>query len=182
VIVPFEPYEKLPPVASFTVTSTDATHGERFAPAQHSGIFEIPGGEDLSPQLAWPDAPKEARSFAVTMFDPDAPIPSGFWHWSVADIPAGVTALETGAGSPGAKLPGSAFHLRNDVSLARYVGAAPPPGTGRHRYFLVVHALEVESVRELGVTEESTPAALHFLVRDRTLGRGIVVPWAGSDE
>jgi Raf kinase inhibitor-like YbhB/YbcL family protein len=176
------PYDKLPPVPSFTVTSTDVEHGERFAPEHWSGIFGVPGGADLSPQLSWSGAPEATRSYTVTMFDPDAPIPSGFWHWGLCDLPADVTELPSGAGAPDAKLPGAAFHLKNEAGLAQYIGAAPPAGTGRHRYFIVVHAVDVDSVRDLGVTEDSTLAVLHFLIRDHTLGRAIMTPWASADE
>jgi Raf kinase inhibitor-like YbhB/YbcL family protein len=176
------PYSKMPPVPSFTVTSDDAAEGERL-PAKHwSGLFGVPGGEDVSPQLSWSGFPAGTKSFAVTMFDPDAPIPSGFWHWGLVDIPADVTELPTGAGAPDAKLPGSAFHLKNEASIPQYIGSAPPAGTGRHRYFTVVHALDVESVRELGVNEDTTLAVLHFMVRDRTLGRATITPWASADE
>lgn len=174
-------YDKLPPVPSFTVTSTDIADGERFPVEQHSGMFEVPGGKDLSPQLSWPDAPEGTKSFAVTMYDQDAPIPSGFWHWGLADIPGDVTSLATGAGAPDAALPGAAWQLKNDVSLPQYIGAAPPPGTGKHRYYVVVHALDVDSVKEVGVTEESTLAALHFLILGHTLGRAIISPWANAD-
>jgi Raf kinase inhibitor-like YbhB/YbcL family protein len=176
------PYSKLPPVRSFPVTSTDVEPGKRFAPAQHSGVFGVPGGADMSPQLAWSGAPEGTKSFSVTMFDPDAPIPSGFWHWGLVDIPGGVTELPAGAGSPDAKLPGEAFHLPMVVGMNQYVGAAPPAGTGKHRYVFAVHALDVESVRDLGVSEQSTIAVFHFLVRDHTLARGLLEAWASSDE
>ena len=93
-----DPFARLPVVPSFTVTSTDVTDGQALPPAQMSGIFGVPGGEDLSPQLSWSGAPAETRSYTVTMYDPDAPSGSGFWHWAVADIPASVTGLPAGAG------------------------------------------------------------------------------------
>jgi Phosphatidylethanolamine-binding protein len=93
-----DPFARLPVVPSFTVTSTDVTDGQALPAAQMSGIFEVPGGKDLSPQLSWSGAPAETRSYTVTMYDPDAPSGSGFWHWAVADIPASVTELPTGAG------------------------------------------------------------------------------------
>ena len=113
-----DPFARLPVVPSFTVTSTDVTDGQPLPAAQMSGIFEVPGGKDLSPQLSWSGAPAETRSYTVTMYDPDAPSGSGFWHWAVADIPASVTGLPAGAGNgTGEHLPTGAFHLPNDARL-----------------------------------------------------------------
>ena len=116
------PYSKLPPVASFPVTSTDVEPGRRLAAEQHSAVFGVPGGADVSPQLAWSGAPAGTRSFAVTVFDPDAPIPSGFWHWGLVDIPGDVRELPAGAGSPDAELPGAAFHLPSEDDHRRLGG------------------------------------------------------------
>ena len=169
------PYAHLPQVPSFTVTSTDVADGVLLQPDQMSGIFGA-GGTDTSPQLSWRDFPAETRSFAVTMFDPDAPVPSGFWHWAVHDIPATVTSLPTGAGSSnGAGLPDSAIQLPNDAGLAQFLGAAPPVGHGPHRYFIVVHALDVET---LGVAPGTTPTVQGFTMFTHTLARATVVPIA----
>jgi Raf kinase inhibitor-like YbhB/YbcL family protein len=96
-----DPFWRLPVVPSFTVTSTD---GQALPPAQMSGIFEVPGGKDVSPQLSWSGAPAETKSYAVTMYDPDAPSGSGFWHSALADIPASVTGLPTGMGPTGMRI------------------------------------------------------------------------------
>ena len=169
-----DPFARLAPVPTFTLTSTDVAEGEQLPTPQMSGMFGA-GGEDRSPQLAWSDFPAETRSFVVTMFDPDAPTPSGFWHWAVADIPASVTELPAGAGSAdGANLPSGAFQLPNDARLAQYVGAAPPPGAP-HRYYIVVTAVDVDS---LGVDKEATPALLYATLTDHTLARAILVPLA----
>jgi Raf kinase inhibitor-like YbhB/YbcL family protein len=171
----YNPYENLPKVASFRVTSTDIRDGEKLALPQVSGIFGA-GGEDVSPQLAWSGFPEGTKSFVVTMYDPDAPTASGFWHWAVVDIPAHVTELARGAGDKedGSGLPAGAFQLRNDGGMRRFVGAAPPVGHGRHRYFTVVHAVDVES---LGISSDATPAFLGFNLFFHTLGRGMIVPW-----
>jgi Raf kinase inhibitor-like YbhB/YbcL family protein len=169
---PPSPYEFLPQVASFTVTSTDIADGRTLANAQVSGVFGA-GGEDISPQLAWSGFPEETRSFAVTCFDPDAPTGSGFWHWAIANLPASVTELESGAGNPDAQLPEGAVMLAGDAGVRRYIGAAPPPGHGPHRYFFAVHALSEE---RLEVDGDTRPALLGFQMFGKTLARGMIVP------
>jgi Raf kinase inhibitor-like YbhB/YbcL family protein len=168
------PYDALPQVPSFQLTSTDITDGEQLAIVHCSGIFGA-GGEDCSPQLSWSGFPAETRSFAITVYDPDAPTASGFWHWAVFNIPASVTEVPTGAGDEkGSGLPDGAVQLRNDGGLARYLGAAPPSGHGRHRYFTVVHALDVET---LDVPPDASPAFLGFNLFFHTLARATLVPW-----
>ena len=170
---PPSPYDFLPPVASFQITSNDIKDGETLAMPHVSGIFGA-GGEDVSPHLSWSGAPDDARSYVVTCFDPDAPTGSGFWHWVVYDIPAGVTELATGAGSQnGAVLPDGAKQLKNDAGLYGYLGSAPPPGHGPHRYMFAVHALNVDT---LPITEEVSAAICGFNMFGTTVGRAIVTP------
>ena len=88
----YNPYEHLPQVASFHLTSADVRENEKLSLPQVSGIFGA-GGEDISPQLSWSGFPQDTKSFVVTIYDPDAPTASGFWHWAVVDIPAQVTEL-----------------------------------------------------------------------------------------
>ncbi|WP_304451268.1 YbhB/YbcL family Raf kinase inhibitor-like protein [Nocardiopsis sp. YSL2] len=166
---PPSPYDFLPEVASFTVTSDDLTDGQALPTPQVSGIMGA-GGQDVSPQLSWSGFPEGTRSFAVTCFDPDAPTASGFWHWAVADIPADVTSLPSGAGD-GSGLPASAVTLRNDAGGHRYVGAAPPPGHGPHRYMFAVHAVDVPS---LGIDASASPAFLGFNLFQHALGRAVI--------
>ncbi len=170
------PYDRLPEVPSFSLTSADVENGASMDPAQMSGAFGVPGGMDRSPQLAWKDFPAGTKSFVVTMYDPDAPTPSGFWHWAVVDIPAATTQLPTGAGSAdGTLLPPGAWQLPNDARMAQYVGAAPPKGDGKHRYFIVVQALDVAS---LGIPKDATPAFMSFNMLGHILGRAVLIPWA----
>lgn len=168
------PYDAIAEVPSFTLSSEDITDGEKLAMAQVSGILGA-GGEDISPQLSWSGFPAETKSFVVTVHDPDAPTGSGFWHWAVVDIPASVTSLAAGAGDDqGSGLPEGAFQLANDGGTRRYVGAAPPAGHGKHRYFTAVHAVDVES---LGIPAEASNAFLGFNLHSHTLARAVLVPW-----
>lgn len=169
-----DPYADLPPVPSFELTSDDIKDGEELPVPQLSGIFGA-GGEDRSPGLSWSGFPDGTLSFVVTVYDPDAPTASGFWHWSVVDIPATTTHLPAGAGEPsGADLPNPAFQLRNDGGSTRFLGVAPPPGHGRHTYHFVVHAVDVPS---LGIGPDSTPAFLGFNLFSHTLARARIVTW-----
>lgn len=168
----YDPYAALPPLPEIIVTSDDFTEGQTLPLPQASAIFGA-GGQDVSPQLSWSGFPAETKSFVVTCYDPDAPTAAGFWHWAVADIPASVTSLPTGAGSPGAEsMPDQAVTLRNDAGLAQFVGAGPPPGHGPHRYFFVVHAVDVES---LDLPEGATPTFLGFNLFSHAIGRGRLI-------
>ena len=109
----------------------------------------------------------------MTVYDPDAPTASGFWHWSVANLPATTTSLPAGAGTDGSGLlPQGALQLRNDGGFAGFVGAAPPEGHGPHHYHVVVHALDVES---LDLPAEASPAYLGFNLFSSTIGRARLI-------
>jgi Raf kinase inhibitor-like YbhB/YbcL family protein len=171
-----DPFSRLPEVPSFTVTSTSVSDGQPLPAAQMSGQFGVPGGQDASPQLSWSGAPEGTKSYAVTVYDPDAPTQSGFWHWSVANIPAGVTSLPEGAGDDtGSGLPSGAVQFSNDAGGARFIGGAPPAGHGAHRYFITVHALDVE---DIGIPADSTPAFLGFNMASHILARATIMATA----
>ncbi|GAB3268460.1 hypothetical protein GCM10027449_01800 [Sinomonas notoginsengisoli] len=168
-----DPFDRIPEKAAFTVTSSTVNGGEAWPEPQYSGAFGVPGGQDISPQLSWSGAPEGTKSYAVTVYDPDAPTQSGFWHWAVANIPASVTELPEGAGTAtGEDMPDGAIQLKNDGGTPQFVGAAPPAGHGMHRYFIVVHALDTE---DIGVNGDSSPAFLGFNMFSHTLGRAMII-------
>ena len=107
--------------------------------------------------------PRATKSFVVTLFDPDAPTGSGFWHFAAYDLPGTTTELLSGA-----PLPEPAEVLKNEVGQRAYMGAAPPPGDGPHRYFFTVSALSVE---HLDISDDATPAVLGFTLRGSLVGR-----------
>lgn len=163
------PYDELPDVASFHLSSDDVVDGESLGKPQVSGAMGA-GDEDVSPHLSWSGAPDGTQSYAVTVYDPDAPTASGFWHWAAFNIPANVTELARGAS--GSDMPDGAVELTNDGGTVGYVGAAPPPGHGVHHYYVVVHALDVAS---LDIPAEGSPAFLGFNLFSHTLARATIV-------
>ncbi|MGM7680371.1 YbhB/YbcL family Raf kinase inhibitor-like protein [Microbacterium sp. A94] len=136
------------------------------------------GGEDRSPALQWSTPPAGTKSIAISCFDPDAPTGSGFWHWAAYNLPAATTSLASGAGDLAA-LPAGATVLPNESRTERFIGAAPPEGTGVHRYFFVVDALDVPT---LDIARGSTPAVLGFNRHFHSLARGVLMGTADPSE
>ena len=167
------PYEFLPKVPSFTVVSTTVRNGHPLPVAQLSGIFGVPGGKDISPELSWSGFPKATKSFVVSMYDPEAPTGSGFWHWIVEDIPATATSLPDNAGALGSTtLPAGAIQLDGDAGMARYIGGAPPAGSGIHDYYITVTALNEPST---GLGATTSGALLGFEIDGHTIARATIV-------
>jgi Raf kinase inhibitor-like YbhB/YbcL family protein len=141
-----------------TVTSPDVKEGAMITTKQVYKGFGC-SGENVSPSLAWKGAPAGTRSFAVTMYDPDAPTGSGWWHWVVYNLPASATSLPAGAGDPAKKLmPAGATQGRTDFGAAGYGGPCPPPGSP-HRYIFTVFALKTDKI---DVPTDATAAMIGF--------------------
>ncbi len=147
----------------FTVTSPAFPDGGTVPSAQ---IFDQDGctGANQSPALAWSGEPAGTKSFAVTMFDPDAPGGKGWWHWTVFDIPPSVHSLPAGAGDEGADLlPPGAKEGRSDFGPAGYCGPCPPAGASPHRYEITVYSVKVAKLPlDAGATGASVGSALRF--------------------
>lgn len=163
-----DPYSLLPPVPIFTVTSDDVGQGAPMA-RTHAAA-----GDNRSPELSWNFFPAATRSFLVNCFDPDAPTPAGYWHWTVANIPVDTTTLPQGAGAPsGGHLPPGALQTRHDGGAPGYLGAAPPPGDRPHRYVFAVHALDVAT---LDVTPETPSTSVAITALFHTIARATLTP------
>ena len=145
---------------TFTLTSNDITDGGVLPDAQ------VQAKGNASPHLKWSGAPEGTKSYAVTCYDPDAPTGSGFWHWTVANIPAEVSELP--AGGP---VPAGAVEGRTDFGAPGFGGAAPPPGHGPHRYIFTVFAVDTD---KLDVTPDNSGAVFGFNLHFHTLAKATI--------
>jgi Raf kinase inhibitor-like YbhB/YbcL family protein len=130
-------------------------------------------GDNISPELFWENPPIGTKSFAVTMYDPDAPTGSGFWHWVIFDIPADATELKSDAGDLSKNLaPSGSIQSATDFGQAGYGGPCPPQGHGIHEYLITVYALKTD---KLGLDKTATPAFVGFNLYSNTLAKASVI-------
>ena len=159
---PQSPYDRMPAAPSFTLASEDVAEGERIED-RFTAVHD-----NISPELHWSGFPAQTRSFIVSCFDPDAPTPSGWWHWTVQDLDATVTSLPRGAGESDLTMEGAAFHCANDAGTHAWFGPYPPAGDGVHRYIFAVHALDVDT---LGLDDEASPSHVAFALNEHCIAR-----------
>jgi Raf kinase inhibitor-like YbhB/YbcL family protein len=155
--------------AGFTLSSPTIKPGSTLTQDQVFNGFGCTG-KNISPALKWTGAPKDTKSFAVTLYDPDAPTGSGWWHWVVYNIPASVTELPPGAGdASGAQLPKGATQGKTDFpGPAGFGGACPPPGNKPHRYIFTVYALKTD---KLDIPADGTAALVGFNLNANSLAK-----------
>jgi len=153
---------------SMSVTSPDIAPGAKIADEQVFKGFGCEGG-NISPALSWSGAPSGAKSFALSVYDPDAPTGSGFWHWVVFNIPPDVTSLAKGAGDPkGAGAPKGAVQSRTDFGVPGYGGPCPPKGDPAHHYLFTVFAVDTA---KLDGDENTSAAVVGFMLHFHTLAK-----------
>ena len=160
---------------SFTLQSNDL-EGQ----LSNNQVFDSFGcsGKNMSPELHWRDAPKGTKSFAITVYDPDAPTGSGWWHWLVVNIPKETKGVSSDASAQG-KLPKGAVETMTDFSATGFGGACPPKGDKDHTYIFTVYALDVE---ELDVKEKSDSAIVGYKINQHVLEKATMVSYYGRDK
>ncbi|HUB16938.1 MAG TPA: YbhB/YbcL family Raf kinase inhibitor-like protein [Acetobacteraceae bacterium] len=154
----------------FNVTGPDIHNGATI-PMVH--VFGRCGGGNQSPALSWSGAPRGTASYAVTMFDPDAPSGHGWWHWILVNIPTSVTSLPENAGAAGSRaLPAGALQGRNDFGFSNYDGPCPPTGAAPHRYVITVYAVNVS---RLDIGPQASGATVEAALHRTTLATAALV-------
>lgn len=154
--------------AGFRLMSTDI-HAGRAIPDAYTFNGMDCKGSNISPELHWQGAPAGTKSFALTMYDPDAPTGSGWWHWVVYNIPASATRLAAGAGEPGKNLlPKGSTMGNGDMGTAAYVGPCPPKGDKPHRYLLTLYALDTD---RLDLPSGATAAYVGFNLHSHQIAK-----------
>jgi Raf kinase inhibitor-like YbhB/YbcL family protein len=152
---------------AFDLASTEIKPNATIAEAQVFKGFGCTGG-NVSPSLSWKNPPAGTKSFAVTVYDPDAPTGSGWWHWVVFNLPASTTSLPAGAGDPGAgKLPAGTVQSRTDFGKPGYGGPCPPQGDKPHRYIFTGFALKTDKLAD----ENASGALVGFMIHANQMGK-----------
>lgn len=152
----------------FSVSSTNLTDGGTI-PAKH--VYNSFGctGKNISPQISWKNAPLETKSFAVTVYDPDAPTGSGWWHWLVINIPAKYSELPMNFGEKNQfALQEQIMQVRNDFGTFSFGGPCPPIKDRQHRYVFTVYALRAE---KLELNENASAALAGFMINQAVLAK-----------
>ena len=157
---------------TFTLTSSTLS-------GQATKLHEFNGfgcdGKNISPELTWANAPKETKSFAITMYDPDAPTGSGWWHWLVFDIPANINKIVANAGNTSLNLmPTKAIQSITDYGSKGYGGPCPPKKHGQHRYIITIHALKVDT---LGLDENTNAAVVGYYLSNNTIAKTSIIAY-----
>lgn len=155
---------------NFTLSSSDL-QGQLTIDQEFNGFGC--SGKNISPELLWKNAPKGTKSFALTVYDPDAPTGSGWWHWIVVNIPADVDHIAQNASTTNA-LPKGALETMTDYGKPGFGGACPPKGDKSHEYRFTIHALDVE---KLDVTDKSDSALVGFMINHHTIEKATIVSY-----
>ncbi len=130
-------------------------------------------GKNISPQLRWKNPPKGTKSYALTMYDPDAPTGSGWWHWILINIPATVYMIERNA-SASKNLPNGTLEIVNDFGTSRYMGACPPKNSDAHRYIFTLYALDIP---KLNIPTNATNALVRYLIHRHTISKASIITY-----
>ena len=130
-------------------------------------VYNLCGGENISPKLEWSNFPKNTKSFAITMFDPDAPTDHGWWHWMVVNISPDITIFPEGAGNINSPYFNLGFQTINDYGDIGYGGPCPPPGPA-HRYIITVYALDIEG---FDVNRKINPQILDKYIKEYAIDK-----------
>jgi len=156
--------------STFTLTSKDL--GGSFTIKQVNNSFGC-NGDNISPHLKWTNAPEDTKSFAITMYDKDAPTGSGWWHWVVFDIPTTVTELKTGAStSDSTIIQNNIIQSINDFGTFQYGGPCPPQGSGFHTYVITLYALDIE---RLSLPKSTNPATVGFYLNSHIITKASLI-------
>jgi Raf kinase inhibitor-like YbhB/YbcL family protein len=162
--------------AEFQITSPVVKNKGTVGMEQVFSGFGCTGG-NVSPELDWQNAPKETKSFAVTVYDPDAPTGSGWWHWVVFNIPPSVNRLPANAGKPeSGSAPKGSVQSMTDYGRHGYGGPCPPAGGKPHRYIFTVYALKVD---QLPLKEDASGAMVGFYLNSNALAKATLTATYG---